>query len=261
MRAVAAMQRVIVRMLHDPCFADAVFASRGACLSDLDLPERWLTALLAHPRAAYGVDAERSLRLLGALAEEFRISTALFLLHVGQHRELQAFCHSAAFHAAVQERRYVALAFAEWLHERCAGEDALASASAILQVEWALARARRPDARPAAATSGEFRRVAGVEVAVVPRGTLSLLQATEKYLFRVHLVAHAALAQGLPTFADAPALDAAQEEGWLAEQQRGLSGIPLPHALALRALEQGDALELHRDSLGELCEHGLVQRV
>jgi len=126
----AALQRVVVRMLHDPAFAQAVFA--GAGLPELTDAERGL--LLASDPRAYRTDPYRRSRLLQALIEEFPCATALVSRGGRALDRVDAFLSSPDFHQAVQGRRSVALAWGCWLGVRAPGVAAL---------EHAVARARR----------------------------------------------------------------------------------------------------------------------
>lgn len=104
----AALQRVVVRLLHDPALVDHVYAGR-------ELPEigptehRWIRSV---DRRAWGVDPYRRSRLLHALIEEFPVAVA-----ARGTEGLESFCSSAAFHTCIQDRGHLAAAFGRWLGE------------------------------------------------------------------------------------------------------------------------------------------------
>ena len=68
-----ALQRVVVRLLHDPAFVARVYEGQAVPeLSDLELG--WVRTT---DRRTWGVDRFRRSRLLQALLEEFPVSGAL----------------------------------------------------------------------------------------------------------------------------------------------------------------------------------------
>lgn len=151
-----ALQRVVVRMLHDPSFADAVFA--GAAVPGLDAAA--LAALRATDRRAYGADPLRRSRALTPLVEEAPATAALASRGGADLGVLDAFFSSPAYHACVMERGVLVLAFCAQLGPR---------AGAVATVEAALATARR---RRAPAGAG-LVRAGGVEARIVPAGTVA----------------------------------------------------------------------------------------
>ncbi|MCW5893357.1 MAG: hypothetical protein KIT14_22820 [bacterium] len=72
-----ALQRVTVRLLHDPAFVAALYADPERALAGTDLEARERTWLLATPRAAWGTDRARPARVLAALRDEYPVATAL----------------------------------------------------------------------------------------------------------------------------------------------------------------------------------------
>lgn len=123
------LQRLIVRMLYDPGLVAAVY--EGAPVPGLDEAGREL--LRAPDRRAWGTDPYRRSRSLAALLEEYPASAAL----AGVER-LDAFFSSSTFHAAIQGRGSMALAFGDWL---------IPLVGPIATLERAIAGLRRP--RPA----------------------------------------------------------------------------------------------------------------
>ncbi len=148
-----ALQRVVVRLLHDPSLVDAVYA--GADLPEIG-PEAhaWIRAV---DRRAWGVDPYRRGRLLHALIGEYPVAVAARGV-----AGLDPFFRSTRFHDAVQTRGHVALAFGDWL-----GDGAYA------RLERCFAAGRR---------GAVGRLVSGVGVVAVPRGTLDAWSAAREAL-------------------------------------------------------------------------------
>jgi hypothetical protein len=151
-----ALQRVLVRMLHDPDFAQAVFA--GGTLPELTPKERDLL-LTSDPRA-YRTDPYRRSRVLQGLIEEYPASVALASRGGQAMGRVDRFLSSPAFHQTIQNRGSIALAFGTWLALR---------APEVATLERAVACARRRT-RPrgaglALATGTEPVRLAGGTVA------------------------------------------------------------------------------------------------
>lgn len=155
-----ALQRVIVRMLFDPAFADRVYG--GEPLPELDPRSRAL--LLQVDRRAWGTDPHRRARALTALLEEFPASAAL----AGVER-LDAFFSSPTFHRAIQSRQSLALCFGGWL-------ESLAGPVATLEGAVASARRDRPLRRGTPGPHRRLVRAPGVRVLRVPGGTLARYQ-------------------------------------------------------------------------------------
>jgi hypothetical protein len=168
-----ALRRVMVRLLHDPRFVDALYADPARALADVDLTRAERDWLVATPRAAWGTDPERPARVLAALRDEYPVATALAPEHA------QEFFASAPFHTAVQARGSLALALGDHL---AAGLDRAAASVAV--VERAIAAVRRaPARRRAAATVDEpteraiLRLAPHAALVQVPAGTLDVLTA------------------------------------------------------------------------------------
>jgi hypothetical protein len=140
-----ALQRVVVRMLHDAAFARAVLADSHAATREIDLDDaerRWLVA--PDPRA-YEVDPLRRSRGLTGLIEEYAVSSALLVRARGRDRAstaLDAYFSSSAFHWCVQSGGSLADSFGTWL---LSAESPLedAHARSIAEIERAIVRARR----------------------------------------------------------------------------------------------------------------------
>lgn len=109
------LQRVVVRMLHDPVFRAAVYADPARALADLALSPDDQRLLLAPDARAWGADAQRSERVLSALVTELPVSVlALFEEGLSLAR-LRRFFESPFFHATIMARGSLAPAFADYL--------------------------------------------------------------------------------------------------------------------------------------------------
>lgn len=169
-----ALRRVMIRLLHDPSFVDRVHADPDAALADVEVTAEERRWLLAEPRAAWRTDPARPGRVLAALAEEFPATAAL----AGAH--MATFFSSAEFHAAVQERGSLALAFAEH-----AAHSADPRVRVLARLERAIAAARRAPKRAAASVASareseeraRVRLASTARVLRVPSGALALLAA------------------------------------------------------------------------------------
>lgn len=133
------LQRVMVRMLHDPQLVAAVYRSPATALAGLDLSEVERGWLLSVDRRAWATDPLRPDRLLTGLIEEFPVSSLLLVQQRGVPG-LRAFFAAPPFHRCVQERGSLADAFGAWLEQQGIGAAPL---------ERAAARLRRPQAPPA----------------------------------------------------------------------------------------------------------------
>jgi hypothetical protein len=223
------LQRVAVRMLFDAAFADAVYRDPEGALPNVPAEQR---AWLVRPdRRAWGADPLRRWRALTGLLEEYPAAGALARRARGVDA-LDAFFSSATFHDCVQGRGSLALAFGDFL---AAMPDA--RTTAVARVERAVARSRRP----APPTRGDYALAPGVEVLVVPVGTLALYQ-----LVGAHLAAHP---EGVVAAVAAGALPAHLPDLGLESEalivERGAEGIGVSEAgealVALLAAARGGA--------------------
>jgi hypothetical protein len=149
-----ALQRVVVRMLYDPALLEAVYS--GAPVADLDAEGR--AHLTRVDRRAWGTDPYRRTRTLQALIEELPVSAAVAGIDT-----LDAFFSSPDFHRAVQQRRTLVLAFAQWLEPRVGD---------IARLEGAIARARQQSP----GTGAGLCMALGVAAVSVPEGLLQWWQ-------------------------------------------------------------------------------------
>lgn len=137
-----ALQRVVVRMLHDP---DVERACAGA---ELSATERgWIEAV--DPRR-WRADPLRRYRVLQALIEEYPVSAARVVRGPGAPT-FDAFFEGRWFHQTVQQRGVLAHAFGAWL-------GTLEEAAPFAAIEAAIARVRRvPSVRHAADRRARWR--------------------------------------------------------------------------------------------------------
>lgn len=127
-----ALQRVVVRLLHDP---DLDRATRGAGLTATQ--RRWLER--TDPRR-WRADPMRRYRLLQTLIEEYPVSVALSV-RAQDVAGIDRFFESACFHDGVQNRSVLALDFGAWLISNPPPNDATVVEHA--RIEHAIAQVRR----------------------------------------------------------------------------------------------------------------------
>lgn len=167
-----ALQRIIVRMLYDPTFADAVYRDASEALSGVELSESDVTMLLEADRRAWRLDPMRRTRALQALLEEYPVACALVAHTTDQGAQLDLFFSSSHFHRAIQERGSLALAFGSYLAV-LAGRLDRRDVEAFAHLEEAIARSRRP--RPHSQGEvpvGTVRLADGIKLVRVPRGVI-----------------------------------------------------------------------------------------
>jgi hypothetical protein len=175
------LQRVVVRMLYDPAFVAQVFANPATALRDEDLTDQERRWLVEADRRAYAVDPLRRARTLTALIEEFPVSVQHLMQQTGQLALLDAFFSSTHFHACIQQRGSLAVAFSEYMRATALQPPAPGLAlSPLVQLETAMARLRRRQGNPeAASTAAQHSLALAPTVALlhVPDGTLTHYQA------------------------------------------------------------------------------------
>lgn len=161
-----ALRRVMIRLLHDPVLATAVYANAERALAGVDLSATERAWLTAQPPAAWRTDSTRPVRLLAALAEEFPATVTLAPAHAA------GFLRSPLFHAAIQERGSLVLALGEYmaLAPDPRGRD-------LARLERAIAEVRRAPSRPTVSPTGRVRLSPHAAVVRVARGALALLDA------------------------------------------------------------------------------------
>ncbi len=210
-------QSVLVRMLYDPRFAEAVKQAPREVLPEL--PPSLADELARIDPRALRRDRHRAERTLGQLSVELPASTTLAVAEGGTMATLLDFFHSATLHEALRDDASLVLALAAYLQLALA-EGRLRSPhlAAVLSVEIASARARRSGDEPAAARGAidedtPYRRARGVEVVEVQDGTLATLQVVEQHRFRLGLLPAWAQANDPPVLA-LPALGSGRT--WIA---------------------------------------------
>lgn len=172
----AILQRVIVRMLHDPELRAAVYADPDGALGDLPLDASERRALVAPDPRAWGIDEHRADRVLAALLEEHPVA-ALTLLEEGVPLpRLHRFFQGRFFHDAIMARRSLAPAFAEHLGTLASSPRA----RAMVALEGAIASLRRSDLGAAEIPAGRFVRAPHLHPIALPSGTLAAWEKARK---------------------------------------------------------------------------------
>jgi hypothetical protein len=160
-----ALRRVVIRLLHDVSLVDRIRRDPAA-LDRVDLTAAERAWLLAVPPDAWRTDADRPRRVLAALADEYPAAVRL----ASVRRDV--FFQSTHFHAAVQERGSLAIAFGRHMSE---GDDRRAVTAARL--ELAAAIVRRARRRIPASPAGMLRLSPRAAVVRVAAGAAELVDA------------------------------------------------------------------------------------
>ncbi len=227
-----ALQRVVLRMHHDPALVAAVYADPEAALSGEELTAAERAMLVAPDPRAWGTDPARRDRVLEALRKELPASCAVAELAAGR-QALMRFFQSADFHGCVRRRGVLVHAMAAWLDaEARAGRMGRVRLAAVVAIEAAAARLRRrgrPPLGPVPERLPEVLRLAPwVELLQLPAGSVALFgaptgpgrvepRAAEWALVERLPGAEAEVAVGVLPGALAALLDAARERQDLAE--------------------------------------------
>ena len=161
-----ALRRVAVRLLHDPDLARALHEDPTRALAGVALSSEERAWLLAVPNAAWRTDPDRSRRVLSALHDEFPASFAL------APARAEEFFRSAHFHAAVQKRGSLALAFGTHMLEQ--DDDAVV---AVARLETATALVRRAPLSVSPSPLGQLRLTPAARVVRIARDGAELLAA------------------------------------------------------------------------------------
>jgi len=170
-----ALQRVVVRMHHDPALVAAVYADAGAALEALDLTPAERDLLTVPDRRAWGVDPARRDRVFEAVRREYPVTCALAQISVGARGPLLGFFSSPEFHRAVQSRRAITPAFGAWIEGSArAGRFGKKPTAEVARLESATVEVRRAvDVPP-----GErWVRAPWIRVVDASPGALELYQA------------------------------------------------------------------------------------
>jgi hypothetical protein len=161
-----ALRRVVIRLLHDVSMADRLARDPAATLGDVELSADERAWLLAVPPDAWRTDADRPRRVLAALADEYPAAVGL------APSRADTFFRSPCFHAAVQERGSLAVAFGRHFLD-----DADARVVAVARLELAAATLRRAPRRVPASAPGTLRLAPHAAVVRVAGGAADLLDA------------------------------------------------------------------------------------
>lgn len=180
-----ALQRVAVRMLHDPQFVTSVYSDPGTALADLSLGPREWSWLTRSAPAVWLTDPDRPSRVFEALRKEFPVSCALAEVAGGAREEMLRFFASPDFHMAVQERRVLALSFGQWMIGQAkSGRLGRKPTAVLAELELACAELRRVPrrARQSVEPSDRLALAPRVRLLSLPVGSLALLEETRKGL-------------------------------------------------------------------------------
>jgi hypothetical protein len=160
-----ALRRVVIRLLHDDSLVDRLLGDPAA-LGDVDLTATEREWLLAVPPDAWRTDLDRPRRVLAALADEYPAAVRL------APARRDSFFQSAHFHAAVQERGSLAIAFGRHM-----SDDADPRLVAAARLELAAAGVRRAPRRVPASPGDMLRLSPRAAVVRVATGAAELLDA------------------------------------------------------------------------------------
>jgi hypothetical protein len=135
------LQRVLVRMLYDPAFVDALHRDPDRSLLNCRLDAKERRWLVAADRRAFGVDPYRRGRSLLALVDEFPLASALLAQARGLS-QLDRFFSSEPFHRGMQVGQSLAAMYGAFLR----GSLSHSEGHAVVEFESAAARIRRHSA-------------------------------------------------------------------------------------------------------------------
>lgn len=180
-----ALQRVVVRMLHDTSLVTAVYEDAEAALQGAELTSAERGLLLRTDQRVWLLDPERPSRVFEAIRTEYPISCALAEVASGGRSGMLRFFSSRLFHEAVQQRGTIALAFGIWLEaEARDGRLGRKTTAATALLEGACARVRRgPVAEVQTGVIPQRLRTAPwLEFLRLPEGTVELFEAVRETL-------------------------------------------------------------------------------
>lgn len=263
------LERLFVRLLFDPSLVDAMHADPDRALSGLDLEPHERAQLLAVDRRAWRHDPLRRRRTLRTLVDEFKCSTTMALAESRSLASLEAFFSSPEFHACVQERESMALAFGRFL-ERFGDERGLGATHLpdVARLETSLARCRREltgPRRPPVAP-GVTRVAAGHAAGRYNANVIDAMNTVERYLFEVGLMPAVALCDDAPRLGELPPV--ADEPVFLLAlpSATGVSLMPIDadYCAVIRHFADGAPLpDIPADDLrvmiDSLCEEGVLE--
>ena len=229
-----ALQKLVVRMLFDEAFVAAVHADPDEALAGTGLTATERTQLLSVDQRAWRYDALRRRRTLRTLVEEYKVSTTIALAETRSLASLERFFSSSFFHAAVQQRGSMGLAFSEFLLEGCRqGSWTAPQLPDVIRLEAAMVACRRslereatPNELPANLHDRMRIRLApGCGVASFQANVIETIQHVEKYLFELSLMPAMALCEDAPRLTDLPEVNQLQKTYLLFSP--GAAGITL----------------------------------
>lgn len=232
------LQKLVVRMLWDEAFVEAVYAAPEQALKGLELTEAERAQLLAVDRRAWRHDLLRRKRTLRTLAEEFKVSTTIILAETRSLASLERFFSSSFFHQAVQQRGSLGLSFSEFLLDGCRnGAWRAPQINDIVRLEAAVAACRRTLAREGAYEPTELpatindhaqvRLAPGYGVASFQANVIEAIQTVEQYLFELSLMPAIALCDDAPQLPPLPEVEPKRKLYLLFSP--GATGISLTH--------------------------------
>ena len=213
-----ATQRVIVRMLFDPAFAQAVYQDAEKTLEREDLTREEMSWLTQPDPRAYRVDPFRQSRSLHALLEEFPCSGALISMEA-EISSLLPFFSSPLFHGCIQNRGSLATTFGDYLLSRRHADPRI---QPTIELEQAIVALRRQSQAPVVTPSpGQVMLASGKTVISLPQGTLMLRSAVWTALMEENPDPVAALIGGPLSPEGLPDLDERNKELLLLEIGEG----------------------------------------
>lgn len=222
----AALQRVVVRMLFDSDFARRVLERPEESLSEHGIPAALLRQLASLDGRLFRADRQRPLRAMKTLAAEYKATVALVLDASGRWALLMDFFKHGTFHDGVQNRGFMALAFARYLrellpslprHRRRIGQILLLEEAMAVERRMAMEWRRAPGALLGDAEDGHLVLAPGTGVVRVSSGTLATVHAVERFLFEASEVPALVLCEDAPRPERLPPLGDGEWEHYLLE--------------------------------------------
>jgi hypothetical protein len=212
------LQKLLVRMLFDEDFTEAVYSNPTHALSGLDLTDTEREQLLSVDRRAWRTDPLRRRRTLRTLVEEYKISTTIVLSETRSLASLERFFSSQFFHTSIQERGSMGLAFSEFLldgHRR--GEWKAEQIPDVVKLEAIMAGCRRaleregedqaPELPATIHEQTRIRLAPGYNVGSFQANVIETIQCVERYLFELSLMPAMALCDDAPRLSGLPEVD------------------------------------------------------
>ena len=232
------LQKLLVRLHFDEEFVEAVYSDSARALAGLDLTDAERDQLLNVDRRAWRYDPLRRRRTLRTLVEEYKVSTTIALSETRSLASLERFFSSAFFHAAVQDRGSMGLAFSEFLldgHRQ--GAWTAPQLSDVVRLEATIAACRRSLEREGEYRAGELpttisdrtrvKLAPGHNVARFQANVIETIQRVEQYLFELSLLPAMALCDDAPRLTGLPEVD--QQKKVYLLFSPGAAGISLTH--------------------------------